>query len=457
MNLESTESLVLFSILWYGYLIGFLFSIDYFTACFRRWSVFSIVVPLLLVHHGVSVPFVFEAASDAHGIATSAYLSRWISILVAMYAFLLVGAGVIGRSHPRSAPLDTRLLGGFGQVDMSPILVLFVISCIGILIQLAVAPRLVSLGDLFSAEISAEEYREQRYEFAEYTSGVKGLGNYLVNVAVSSVVPMILFVAYQARAQSVAYKATFYFTLLLLTVRAAFTGHKANVVIVIVSLAAIHLFLRDQGRLRLRRTHFAAAGVGLFLIVPLLYWIQYAAFISGYLEAFEAGFYRLFVEPNRALQLYAYSYPDIYGHLYGASSRFIAALYDADGQFIPPHTLLPLSWGITDVTWNVVFTGDAWADFGIYGVMAQSFLVGAMLRAIDVWFWSRSQRGWLEVGVLFAEMFSIVRLGFVGLATVLFGFGIIPSLFFWWMAVVAKVRTMRRRPMADRAVTGQEQ
>jgi hypothetical protein len=212
-----------------------------------------------------------------------------------------------------------------------------------------------------------------------------------------------------------------------------------------VALVAIHLFLKYRGKVRVDKTQVYAALATVFVLIPTLYYLQYSNYISSYSEALQAGVYRLLEEPNRALQLYIYVYPDTFDFLHGASSRLAAALMGADKEFSPPHTDLPLLWGITGVTWNVVFIGDAWADFGAVGVLVSSFAVGAMLKSIDQWFWHRRQRGWLEVAVFFAEIFAVMRLSAVGLPTALIGFGIVPSLLLWGLAVATRVPAAQRK------------
>lgn len=442
LEFSSPAMVTLFSLLWYLFLAAFLYLLDYFTACFRRWSVFTVLVPLLLLHHGISIPFVVEAALEAQGVPSSLYVVPWLGSMLFMYLFILIGAAFIGQAYPRTASVDSSLKNYFGKANMLPIYIIFSVSIIGVLAQMIIAPRFLGVVELFSGEVSADDYREQRFEFFESTSGVRNIGNYLVAVALSSVIPIVVFSTYQAKKVNPNYGPVFYGALFIFVGRAIFSGHKASMLISIVSLVALHLFLKHRGRLRISLAQVLVAVAMLFVFIPLLFYLQYSNFISSYAEAFQAGFYRLLVEPNRALQLYSYVYPELIDHLGGGSSRFFSALTGSDDVFIPPHTVLPLLWGVPEVTWNVVFIGDAWADFGMLGVIFESFIVGLLLKGIDEWFWNYSQRGWLEIAVFFAEIFSVARLGFGGLTTVLVGFGIIPSLLLWGLAV--SVRSSRQ-------------
>ena len=95
-------------------------------------------------------------------------------------------------------------------------------------------------------------------------------------------------------------------------------------------------------------------------------------------------FYRVFMIVNEGLLEYFAAIPYVIDHSWGTQSSWIAALFQSEPR-LPTYWLVgAVHRGELGSTTTVMFMGDAWADFAWAGVVVTAFVVGALIRWIDI-------------------------------------------------------------------------
>jgi len=178
-------------------------------------------------------------------------------------------------------------------------------------------------------------------------------------------------------------------------------------------------------------------GFFLGIVLPASYILQGR---ESALEGIAWGIYRVMYEPQRCLQLFFEVYPYEKGFLYGTSSRVVAWLAGVD-DYVPPSVFIPREWlGIAETSFPALFIGDAWADFGYFGVLFHSTFVGCLLQCYNNWFYS-SRRHSLEQSATFvAIMLAATHLLENNLFTSLLTFGTLSAFLIYLL-----IRKPRRR------------
>jgi hypothetical protein len=243
---------------------------------------------------------------------------------------------------------------------------------------------------------------------------------YVAAVACHSFLPGVF---YFLMFRSVAKKLNIFWLVIvgaLLLTNGVSSGHKSLLVMFLIGAYIAFQIGWLKGRIRV----FSAGNITLLactvLLVTYLYTAQYKG--TSFTEALEMTWYRSALEPNRGLQLYFYVYPNIIGHLFGASSRVISAILGIEAT--PPHTAIPLEvFGQHGTGWNVVFIGDAWADFGWFGVLGSSLVTGLLLQYYNITFDRVRPTAWSKAVQASLVVFS-AKLAQVSLLTSLLTFGV---------------------------------
>ena len=166
--------------------------------------------------------------------------------------------------------------------------------------------------------------------------------------------------------------------------------------------------------------------VMLFCALPYLYKIQYPQL--DYETRFQLTLFRLTSEYDRSLQLYFQIYPDIKPHTHGMSSTLIRSFLGGSTDEMEPERFIPTYYLGDDYknTWNAGFIGQAWADWGYWGVAGVSLGLGLLLQVFAVWF-RRSKKTALTLGTQVSLMIAGTRLSEVGYTACLLNYGLLSS------------------------------
>lgn len=156
------------------------------------------------------------------------------------------------------------------------------------------------------------------------------------------------------------------------------TLHKIPWLIFLLQLAVAATMVKQ---LRIRALHA--------IVYPLL--ILTGSFLAAYVslpdyevdKIFVFLFYRMVEIPNEVLYQAYYVYPEHIRHQWGMNIGLVHRLF-GDGVFLSSSATVADFFGAVGATYNRFFIGDAWVDFGYWGVALVSFAVGFILKALDV-------------------------------------------------------------------------
>ena len=231
-----------------------------------------------------------------------------------------------------------------------------------------------------------------------------GSGVYLYNLLLSAVLPFFAYALLAACIQgrhglTVLLVA---FAGLVLMGKAA-TLSKAPPVVFLLQLFTVYWMTRS---LRIDRSMALKLGgltTGLFFFASV---VANPTF-EGAALVFEFLFYRVFMIVNEGLVEYFAAIPFVIPHSWGTQLSWVAGIFQSTPS-------LPTYWLVGEVhrgglgsTTTVLFIGDAWADFAWAGVAGVSFLMGFVVRSIDIQLLTRRRKSVAVVAGLAAMHFGI--------------------------------------------------
>ncbi len=155
------------------------------------------------------------------------------------------------------------------------------------------------------------------------------------------------------------------------------TLEKSPAAIIVLSIMAI-LYLRKQ-KVSLK---FLVLSLFFVLLIPFLimFFMQFGK--ENIWEMVVVSiFLRLFVVPSEALFYYFKTFPDYHDFLFGRSSNLFSWLHSGE-SFNLSNYMARVVWKLPDTTGslNVVYLGNFWADFGWFGVILSTLVVGVFIH-----------------------------------------------------------------------------
>ena len=422
---------VAYGILWYAYLLLVVVCLQRLTHLFTELSLFTVVFGFFLLRYGITVPFDNDVNFTFTGIEMSQVaLARFYKSLVVMYAFLVLGifVGRIGLGSGITnirrfrAEMGYSLHSGFGAGKM----VCFAILTIVLIIFFQINSE-VSVWDLLSGKVDAIQYRQNREASGMATHFSLGPAYRLASIARIGLLPMFVATLFLVRNKGLIWKWMFWGMTALGMVAGLLSGQKTPAIFLILAVA-LAMYLR-RGDLRLKRMLMPFVGLALvmlFCALPYLYKIQYPQL--DYETRFQLTLFRLTSEYDRSLQLYFQIYPDIKPHTHGMSSTLIRSFLGGSTDEMEPERFIPTYYLGDDYknTWNAGFIGQAWADWGYWGVAGVSLGLGLLLQVFAVWF-RRSKKTALTLGTQVSLMIAGTRLSEVGYTACLLNYGLLSS------------------------------
>ncbi len=162
------------------------------------------------------------------------------------------------------------------------------------------------------------------------------------------------------------------------------TLSKGPVAIFVLQLVIARILLkRQKWSLRNVTVILLTIGIGLALATaamnPDLEWD----------EIFEFLIFRAFLIGNEGLVEYFAAIPDVIPHSWGRQIGIVASILGLFGEateIIPTYFQVgAIARGSYGSTTTVMFIGDAWADFAIWGVVIFPILAGIIIKSIDLY------------------------------------------------------------------------
>jgi oligosaccharide repeat unit polymerase len=412
----------LLSLLWYAVVIAWVFAMARTTGMFRYWNTFTVFALVLLLDHAVAVPFAWNVVDQAMGQrVTSDVRWLWVGNLLLMYLFLLVGIALVNevtgyRPNELMRHPGVRSPGGANKAFMPAAIVCLVL----VILVVRRTTGAVSLTTFLFRNLTTSEYAAGRLAFGESFGSLGGLWPYIASLALYSILPLASVYCLFSFRERWTHRLLLLISLGMFLYVGLISGQKYVAVGILLTLFLGYSMWRSGMQVRLNRKLLLIGFGAVMVVFPYLYMVQYPSF--SYWDGLSAVGFRLTMETNRALQLFYVAYPRAHPYLHGGSSHFAAALLG--NSQVPPHTFVPDAlFGVTGTTWNAVYIGDAWADFGVFGTIGASVVVGALLQGYNVWF-ARSRRTAFHTATFAVLCASAVKLAAVGLPTALVTFGL---------------------------------
>jgi oligosaccharide repeat unit polymerase len=413
---------------WWIFLLGTWFV---FRRCvgYKQVNTFSVFLPLTLATNGLLVPLSQQLNEQITAFQITKFNDYWLGLAL-MYASMPLGI-VLANAFKRKSQLsdvelqDIDVVGNHRRVGIY-LLIIFLISLLSI-VQIYASGLSFDLYSYVTLKMDYATYEAHRYSFADATSG---LPYYLYNKLPYGLAPLGIIMVWNARGskgwQKVAFLGVLAFAILQ-------TSHKMPLIVLAACLVLSRALIRWRFRLSkpVIWSGVAVLLVTVFVVIPLFYFMQGE---QQYTSALFWSIERVFLEPTRILQLHFETYPSIHPFLHGMSTRTIARVFGVK-NYIPPSLYIPNEvLGIENTSFPALFIGEAWADFGYFGVVAISIIVGFLLQIYNVWFFNQRRPRLEEAALFISIILSTIHLQASNFFTTLLTYGMFSSfLIYRWI------------------------
>ena len=389
---------------------------------YKQVNAFSVFLPLTLATNGILVPFSQQLNEQITAFQIAKFSDYWLGLAL-MYVSMPLGI-LIANTFKKKNQLsgvelqDSEVVGNPRAVRIY-FLIVILISLISI-VQIYASGLGFDLYSYVTLKMDYMDYAAHRYGFAEAT---RGWAYFLYNKLPYGIAPLSVIIVWNARGLEKWKKAVF---LIILAIAIMQTGHKMPLIVLAACLVLSRVLVRSHFRVSktIIWSSVAVLLAAMFVAIPLFYVMQGE---ETYGSAMFWAVERIFLEPARGLQLYFETYPAIHPFLRGASTGAIATLFGVK-SYLPPSVYIPNEvLGIENTSYPVLFTGEAWADFGFAGIVLASVAVGFLLQIYNVWFFNQSKPRLEEVAVFISIVLSTIHLQASNLLTSLFSYGMLSS------------------------------
>lgn len=389
---------------------------------YKQVNAFSIFLPLTLATNGILVPLSQQLNEQITAFQITKFSDYQLGLAL-MYASMPLGI-LIANAFKKKSELsdaelqDSTVVGNPRGVRIYLFIVLL-ISLISI-VQIYASGLSFDLYSYVTLKMDYVDYAAHRYGFAEATSE---WAYFLYNKLPYGIAPLSIVIASNARGLKAWERAVF---LGILAIAIVQTGHKMPLIVLAAYLVLSHVLIHCRFRISKAfiLSSVAALLVAMFVVIPVFYEMQgEETYASATFWATE----RVLLEDARGLQLYFETYPAFHPFLHGASTGTLAYLLGVK-DFVPPSVYIPNQvLGIENTSYPVLFIGEAWADFGYFGVVLASVTVGFLLQIYNVWFFNQRKPRLEEVALFISIMLATIHLEASNLLTSLFSYGMLSS------------------------------
>jgi hypothetical protein len=268
-----------------------------------------------------------------------------------------------------------------------------------------------------------------------------GSNVYLYNLLVTAVLPFFAYALLAARIEGKRRLTALalLFGGLVLIAKAA-TLSKAPPAVFLLQLVIVVWMTRSLRIGPMMFLKLAGIATGLFFVAAIIANPTY----EGMALVFEFLFYRTFMIVNEGLVEYFAAIPAVIPHSWGTQLSWIAGLFSSEPR-LPTYWLVgEVHRGMLGTTTTVLFMGDAWADFSWGGVIVVSFLMGLVVRTLDIQLLVRRPKSIAVVAGLGSIHFGIFTALNTSFPTALLTGGLL--LVLPLVSLVAPRRRSRRKP-----------
>jgi len=202
-----------------------------------------------------------------------------------------------------------------------------------------------------------------------------------------------------------------------MTSAALFSGlHRANILVFwIMIVFSVWIF---KGELIYKKTKLLMLSSIIILCGALLYLFTYNVSLT---EAVYFVFNRFTEVTNFAWILHLKYFPDYYDFLWGRDIGLLSSVMGWD--YVSSPQLIANTFGAKDANFNALFISGLWVNFGYFGIIIGSFLVGAYLQWLQIWI-IRSPRTLTRMALFGYLSIEVFYLANISVFPVLFSFGL---------------------------------
>ncbi len=273
------------------------------------------------------------------------------------------------------------------------------------------------------------------------THGYKG-NLFLANLSYNILLPFLSIIAFLKYLYFKNYKnylkifwAVSFWSLFFLTSFACLvTLQKAPLLIYFITLFIAYLVYKGK-KINIKRILIITV-ISLIILIMLIYFVVVNfrfTELTGQGEKFEKSFqfllFRLMFAQTWGLYSYFEVFPSIHPFLHGRSIGDIAWFFDEN--FIPAPFIvgkIVIPWAKVHV--NTAYLGNAYADFGFWGVIFLSIILGTTLQSINIIF-QRKRKTILRLAVYIFLIQAFARAALVSFFTTISTFGVIFVIIIW--------------------------
>ena len=248
---------------------------------------------------------------------------------------------------------------------------------------------------------SQSELLLSRNDFNLNFKGIK----LIKNVIFEQLTPLLCLFFYALKSKKYSYKYWFYFSLLLSIYAAVFSGAKSPIIVLFINLFVLRYYL--IGKISSKQI----IKTFLVLIMLVLIIILLASGDSNFSLALEYLFNRIFIDEVSGTFLMFDIYPSTYDHIYFQSlSEFLSNLFGFNKVDNAQRATMLYAFGERAESGlfnqlSTYFLGEAWANFGFYGVIVGPIYIGFIL-GFFINLIIRAKKTFLSVSVLTYFSFS---------------------------------------------------
>jgi hypothetical protein len=413
---------------WYVFLAVVLAVLQRYTRFLTELNIFTLFFGFLIMRHGLTVPFDDEVNQWFAGISvTPEAIFRYHLSLYLMWTSITVGivAAVSVLGYARTAPVPrvsqaSPLPSGMNKLFVPALVVSLVILFIYQVRFNAAFWRFIT------GRLTPDEFRAMRIGIGLSTHYSINFAYRLSSIIRYGILPLFIYSLFFMRSRGTAWRLLFWVTFGMGMFLGISSGQKMPAITLLIGIGIAVCYGRGRIAFSVRSLKlWLAVAAALFVVFPYLYKLQYTD--QDYKWRLRASFYRISSEYDRTLQLYFEVYPRIEPFLHGKSSPLVDSLLGipmSDDKI--PERFIPIFYAGPDYinTWNAVFIGVAWADFGYLGVIAESIAAGAVLYFFYYWF-ATAKRTALSMGLQVASMMAAIKLSEVSLTADFLSFGLL--------------------------------
>jgi oligosaccharide repeat unit polymerase len=238
----------------------------------------------------------------------------------------------------------------------------------------------------------------------DYNLNFKGI-RLIKNVIFEQLTLLLCLFFFALKNKNNSYKYWFYFSFLLSIYAAIFSGAKSPIIVLFINLLILRYYL--VGKISSKKIlQFILAILILILTIIIL-----AAGDSNLTLALEYLFNRVFIDEVSGTFLMFDIYPRGYDHIYFQSlSEFLSNLFGIEKIDNAQRTSMLYAFGDRAESGlfnqlSTYFLGEAWANFGYYGIIVGPIYVGFIL-GFFINFIIRIKKSFLTVSILTYFSFS---------------------------------------------------